>query len=99
MKRKELLEHQAGFCLRAVIDVPALHRIGGSPDVVRGQLEHLQQVAKRPNVKVQILPLDAALPHDQLPPFTIYRQRGEPPADIVCWSTSRVVACSNSGRT
>ncbi|KAK1179058.1 helix-turn-helix transcriptional regulator [Streptomyces sp. NBS 14/10] len=83
MKRKELLDNQGGFCLRTVIDVPALHRIGGAPDVVRGQLEHLQQVAERPNVKVQILPLDAVLPQDQLPPFTIFRQRGEPPADIV----------------
>ncbi|MBI0380565.1 transcriptional regulator [Streptomyces albiflaviniger] len=83
MKRKELLDNQADFCLRAVIDVPALHRIGGSRDVVRDQLEHLQREADRPNVKVQVLPLDAALPQDQLPPFTIFRQRGEPPADIV----------------
>ncbi|MEU0807059.1 helix-turn-helix transcriptional regulator [Streptomyces sp. NPDC005970] len=83
MRRKQLLDNQNNFCLRTVIDVPALHRIGGSPDVVRGQLEYLQQVAERPNVKVQILPLDAALPQDQLPPFTIFRQRGEPPADIV----------------
>ncbi|MGO4757065.1 DUF5753 domain-containing protein, partial [Streptomyces sp. 2MCAF27] len=83
VKRKELLDKQGDFCLRAVIDVPALHRIGGSPEVVQGQLEHLQQVTERPNVKVQILPLDAALPQDQLPPFTIFRQRGEPPADIV----------------
>ncbi|MGY0062002.1 helix-turn-helix domain-containing protein [Streptomyces sp. LZ34] len=83
MKRRELLDDQSGFCLRAIIDVPALHRIGGSPDVALEQLEHLLREAKRPNVNIQILPLDAPLPLEQCPPFTVFRQRGEPPADIV----------------
>lgn len=83
MKRKELLDDQSGFCLRAIIDVPVLHRIGGSPDAVLEQLEHLQQAAERPNVNIQVLPLDATLPPEQYPPFTIFRQKGEPPADVI----------------
>ncbi|WP_413101124.1 helix-turn-helix domain-containing protein [Streptomyces sp. Inha503] len=83
MKRKELLDDGTGFRLRAVIDVPALHRIGGSADTVREQLEQLLKDAERPNVNIQVLPLDAALPADQYPPFTMFRQKGEPPADVV----------------
>ncbi|CDR10031.1 helix-turn-helix transcriptional regulator [Streptomyces iranensis] len=83
MKRKELLDNRTGFRLRAVIDVPALHRLGRSAEVVREQLEQLQKDAERSNVNIQVLPLGAALPVDVYPPFTIFRQRGEPPADVV----------------
>ncbi|MEV5769947.1 Scr1 family TA system antitoxin-like transcriptional regulator [Streptomyces antimycoticus] len=50
---------------------------------MREQLEQLQKDAERSNVNIQVLPLGAALPVDVYPPFTIFRQRGEPPADVV----------------
>jgi transcriptional regulator with XRE-family HTH domain len=82
-KRQELLEDLLGFRLRTVIDMAALHRIGGGKEVVREQLEHLLALSNRRNVNIQILPLDAALPMLQYPPFTIFGLRGEPPVDVV----------------
>jgi len=43
----------------AIIDESVLRREIGGDDVMRGQLEHLIDVAQLPNVTVQILPLDA----------------------------------------
>ncbi|RBM04559.1 helix-turn-helix transcriptional regulator [Streptomyces sp. PT12] len=83
MKRKELLTRHSEFLLRAIIDVPALHRIPGTQEQVAEQLEHLLTAADLPNVNVQVLPLDASLPIDQWPPFTVFSLRGEPPADVV----------------
>lgn len=83
MKRKELLGDPAAFGIRTVIDVPALHRIGGDPRVVRDQLEYLIDMGTRPNVNIQVLPLDATFPLDQYPPFNICSMRTEPRADII----------------
>ncbi|MFE7484481.1 helix-turn-helix domain-containing protein [Streptomyces sp. NPDC057552] len=83
MKRKELLDNKLGFRLRAVIDVPALHRIGGAEDVVVGQLEHLIEAGGWSNVNIQVLPVDAALPMEQHAPFTLFSLQAEPPVDIV----------------
>jgi hypothetical protein len=82
-KRKELLDNRHGFRLRTIIDVPALHRISGGRELVRGQLEHLLTESKRPNVSVQVLPLDASLPMEQYAPFHLLTLRGEPSADFV----------------
>ena len=83
MKRKELLDDRLGFRLRAIIDAPALHRIAGGPELVRGQLEHLLEVGKRQNVSIQVLPLHAELPMEQYGPFTLFGLRDDPPADLV----------------
>lgn len=83
LKRKELLDHHPGFRLRAVVDVPALHRIPGSPGEVREQLDHLVDMASRPNVNLQVLPLDASLPINQWPPFTVFSLGDEPPVDVI----------------
>jgi transcriptional regulator with XRE-family HTH domain len=83
MKRKEQLEDRHGFRVRVIIDAPALHRIGGGPDLVRGQLEHLLAEGRRQNVSVQVLPLDADLPMEQHGPFALFSLRDGPPADLV----------------
>ncbi|MGP4111365.1 helix-turn-helix domain-containing protein [Streptomyces sp. 4N509B] len=83
MRRKELLGQHPGFRLRTVIDVPALHRMPGSREERREQIDHLLHVARRPNVSIQVLTLDASLPVDQWPPFTIFSLGEEPPADVV----------------
>ncbi|WP_129843139.1 helix-turn-helix transcriptional regulator [Streptomyces sp. RFCAC02] len=82
MKRKVLLDNRS-LILRAVIDVPALHRIPGGDATARDQLRHLCDMAARPNVTVQVLPLAASLPIDELPPFTVFSLRGEPKASVV----------------
>jgi len=83
MRRKELLNDRHGFHLRTIIDVPALNRIAGGPDVVRGQLEYLLEADRRQNISIQVLPLDAAVPMEQYTPFTVLSLRGDPPADFV----------------
>ncbi|MFD7897839.1 helix-turn-helix domain-containing protein [Streptomyces sp. NPDC059743] len=82
LKRKELLDAPHDFRLRAIIDAPALHRISGSPELVREQLEHLLEVGNQPNVNIQILPLDASVPMTQYTPFALHSLRGEPSIDV-----------------
>ncbi|MGW7004167.1 helix-turn-helix domain-containing protein [Streptomyces sp. NPDC054933] len=83
IKRKELLDDDCNFSLRTIIDSPALHRIAGGPDVVRGQLEYLLEMGKRRNITIQVLPMDATLPMAQYVPCTIFGLRGEPPVDVI----------------
>lgn len=59
-----------------------LHRIGRSPSVAREQLEHLLEMGNRPNVHIQILPLEAAIPAEQYAPFTLFSLSGEPSIDV-----------------
>ncbi|MCE7082276.1 Scr1 family TA system antitoxin-like transcriptional regulator [Streptomyces sp. ST2-7A] len=49
----------------------------------RDSVAHLTQVARHPGVGLQILPLDASLPFEQLPPFTVLTSTDEPPVDVV----------------
>lgn len=63
-RRVELRRHRARLLLRqeapqlwAVIDESVLLRVLGSTDVMREQLTHLVEMAERPNVTVQIVPL------------------------------------------
>lgn len=44
-----------GIQLRAAGHEAALRRIAGTPAVLKGQLEHLLTLAKRPNITVQLL--------------------------------------------
>jgi transcriptional regulator with XRE-family HTH domain len=45
----------------AVLDEGVLHRIGGSPSVMRAQLEHLLTASELPNVRICVLPYQAGL--------------------------------------
>jgi transcriptional regulator with XRE-family HTH domain len=83
MKRKELLDDQHNFRLRVIIDVPALHRIDGGPEIACGQFQHLLTEGRRPNISIQVLPLDAAVPMEQYGPFVLFSLRDDPPADLV----------------
>ncbi|MBT2493964.1 helix-turn-helix domain-containing protein [Streptomyces sp. ISL-96] len=42
--------------LWVVLDESALHRVVGSPDIMREQLEHLNAISAEPHITVQILP-------------------------------------------
>ncbi|MET9794995.1 helix-turn-helix domain-containing protein [Nocardiopsis alba] len=44
---------------QAIIDEAALRRVVGSPEIMRGQLQHLIRMAARPNVDIYVLPFDA----------------------------------------
>ena len=47
--------------LSVVLDESVLHRVAGDRDVMCQQLDHLVEMAERPNVDVRILPLDAGV--------------------------------------
>ena len=84
MARQGLLTQEDPVDLWCVLDEAALLRRVGGGDVMRAQLEHVVSVAGLPNVKIQVLTLDAG-PHagmdgsfvllhfpDDLDPDTVY---------------------------
>ncbi|MDF2258397.1 helix-turn-helix domain-containing protein [Streptantibioticus ferralitis] len=82
-QRQGILETNNGVHLRTVVDVTALNRVVGSPDLMVKQLKHLLDMTDAPNVDVQVLPLKTALPPDQYAPYTIFTMRQPPRADYV----------------
>lgn len=60
MRRQELLRRAHPLELSVVLDEAVLRRRIGDRKVMRDQLEHLRRMTERPNVTVQILPLDIA---------------------------------------
>ncbi|MEV4380814.1 helix-turn-helix transcriptional regulator [Streptosporangium sp. NPDC049644] len=59
MQRQALLEHETPLRLWAIIDQAALHRTVGSDAIMRAQLTHLIQQARRPHITVQVIPFSA----------------------------------------
>jgi transcriptional regulator with XRE-family HTH domain len=73
MRRQQLLTQPGAPEAWVVLDEAALRRSPAAPAVMRGQLEHLLQVADLPNVTLQIVPFGAG-PHAAAGgPFTILR--------------------------
>ncbi|MEC3957813.1 helix-turn-helix transcriptional regulator [Nocardia sp. CDC153] len=58
-RRQELLTRDDAPSFWAVLDEAVLHRPVGGPGVLRGQIEHLIEMSKRPNVTIQLLPYAA----------------------------------------
>jgi hypothetical protein len=59
MDRQKVLVRPGAPQLWVVVDEAALRRLIGGPDVMRGQITHLLEVAKLPNVTVQVIPFQA----------------------------------------
>lgn len=59
MSRQQLLDHPKPPDLIALIDEAALLRPVGGPDVMRAQMKHLLEMAQRPRVTIQVIPLSA----------------------------------------
>lgn len=57
--RQRVLQRDPVFTMAAVIDESVLGRLLGDVTVMRGQLEHLADLAKQPNITIQVLPLTA----------------------------------------
>lgn len=58
--RQEILTRDDGpVTLQLVIDEAVLRHLVGGTDVMREQLQHLQEASKRPNIKLQVLPFTA----------------------------------------
>jgi transcriptional regulator with XRE-family HTH domain len=62
MRRQQIVNRESGLDLSVVIDESALHRRVGDDRVMYEQLQRLVQDSDRPNVTVQVLPLDGPHP-------------------------------------
>ncbi|MDT0399505.1 MULTISPECIES: helix-turn-helix transcriptional regulator [Streptomyces] len=83
MRRAELLQREDAPQIWAVIDESVLLRVLGSRAVMREQLEHLVTLAERPNVTVQIVPLDVTNASAPAIPVTYLRFGGLDLPDVV----------------
>ncbi|MGI5226986.1 helix-turn-helix domain-containing protein [Actinoallomurus sp. CA-142502] len=59
MERQAILTRQKPPRLWATIDERALHSMIGGREVMRGQLQHLLEASKNPNIMVEVVPQDA----------------------------------------
>ncbi|RSN68509.1 XRE family transcriptional regulator [Actinomadura sp. WAC 06369] len=73
MERRRVFARPDPLKLWAVIDEAALRRAVGGPGTMRGQLRHLIEMAKRPNVTVQVLPFSAGGHAAEGGPVTLLR--------------------------
>ncbi|CAM5695510.1 helix-turn-helix domain-containing protein [Streptomyces griseomycini] len=83
MRRAELLLREGAPQLWAVIDESILLRVLGGSEVMREQLAHLVRMAERPNVTVQIVPLDVTNASAPAIPVTYLRFGGLDLPDVV----------------
>jgi transcriptional regulator with XRE-family HTH domain len=61
LRRQEALRAEHGLMFRCVLDESTLYRVAGTPEVLRGQLQHLVDVAGAEHVDVRVLPFSAGL--------------------------------------
>lgn len=71
MTRQKVLARDDPLTLDVILDEAAILRMVGGPEVMRGQLAHLVSMADRPNITVQVLPLDAGAHPATTGEFTI----------------------------
>lgn len=84
LRRKELLlRAEEPVRLLAVIDESVLHRIVGSKDIMRHQLEVLSELSKLPNVVVQVFPFDAGAHEATMGTFTVFQFADDIDRDVV----------------
>src|SRR6516225_4426925 len=73
MARQAVLDKPDPPNVWAVVDEAVLRRPAGSPAVMEGQLKHLIEMAKRPNVTIQVMPFQAGGHSAAGGPFSILR--------------------------
>jgi transcriptional regulator with XRE-family HTH domain len=83
MERQRILDRDRPPTLWAVIDEAALRRPMGGRRLMRGQIEHLLDLMKRPNISVQVVPFRQGGHAAESGAFTILRFDGEDLPDVV----------------
>lgn len=73
MARAKILDREKPPEYWLVLCESALRVLVGGPDVMREQLEHIAEVAQRPNVTIQVLPDDHGAHHNMSIPFIVLR--------------------------
>jgi transcriptional regulator with XRE-family HTH domain len=71
LARQDIFDRQSAPLLSFVMDESVLRRRLGGVDVLRGQLEHLLLVGQKPNVEIQVIPLDCEESAGVDGPFTV----------------------------
>ncbi|MEU8204102.1 helix-turn-helix transcriptional regulator [Streptosporangium sp. NPDC049046] len=82
LQRQALLEGDAPLHLWAILDEAALLRQVGGVSVMRAQLKHLAQQARRPHITVQVIPFSAGA-HPGMPGSFIALKFAEDDFDVV----------------
>lgn len=59
MRRQQALHADPALRVVAVLDEAVLHRRVGSAEIMRAQLEHLQEIARLPNITLHVVPFAA----------------------------------------
>lgn len=57
LSRQEILDDEDPPCVVAVLDEGSVLRTVGGPEVMRDQIRHLAELAGRPNITIQIVPI------------------------------------------
>jgi transcriptional regulator with XRE-family HTH domain len=83
MARQRLLSTDAAPGFVAVLDESVLHRVVGSPMIMRGQLKQLIEMGQLRNVTIRIVPYDAGIVPAGVSKFVILRSALPEIADIV----------------
>ncbi|WP_431677661.1 helix-turn-helix domain-containing protein [Kitasatospora sp. KL5] len=83
MRRQNLLTEDRAPRLWAVIDEAALRRPVGGPAVMRAQVQHLIDMAERPNVTIQVMPFRFGAHAGESGAFSILRFPEQDLADVV----------------
>jgi transcriptional regulator with XRE-family HTH domain len=65
MQRQEVLGREEPPLIWSLIDEAALYREAGGAEIMSGQLAHLAEVSRRPNITIQVVPYSAG-PHSGL---------------------------------
>jgi hypothetical protein len=73
LSRQRVLTREGAPDVWVVLDEAVLRRVVGGPGVMRAQIEHLIDLAKTPNVTVQVLPFSAGLHSGEGGAFTLLR--------------------------
>jgi transcriptional regulator with XRE-family HTH domain len=82
LRRQQVLSRDPPLKLEAVFDEAVLHRLVGGRAVMAAQLQHLVEVAKRPNVTLQVIPYDAGAHPAMDSMFTLVEFDGVAPSVV-----------------
>jgi hypothetical protein len=72
-RRQELLQYPEGPRVWALIDEVVLRRPAAALPAMRAQVAYLADMAARPDITIQVVPLGVAHPLGVAPPFTVTR--------------------------
>lgn len=98
LERQQILDRPEPPELSFLLDEGILSRPIGGADVMREQLARLVQLARRPNITVQILPLALGAHAGLRGPFVLLRFAGENDPDVVYIENRRADAIFENDR-